>query len=90
MVTKQTYDEGSFIVSGKDNGRAGWHFILVPFHKKKLLEQAPTGSTINVLNFGRYIQYRDEDNDVCTASGWGEEPPEKLKKWLGENYCKNF
>jgi hypothetical protein len=90
VVTKQTYDEGLFIIRVTYDGRAAWHCTLVPFHKKKSLEQLSTGSTINPLDFSRFIQYRNEDNDVCTASGWGDDPPEKLKKWIHENYRKDF
>ncbi len=86
VITKQTYSEALYIIRGKDQGCSAWHYILVPYDKINTLKEQKSELTIDITEFGCIVQYLNRAGDVCTASGWGEEPPEKLKKWIEEQY----
>ena len=86
VVTKQECAESLFLVRGRDSGRPGWHYILVPYDNLARLRSQTRGSTIDVIHFGRILQYRDEGGQIRNASGWGDHPPEELSTWLGNNY----
>lgn len=81
-ITKQLPGDNLFIVRGKDQGRPAWHYILVPYSKVNVVQNLPMHGTIDVKKFGEVIQY----NGNQYTSDWGENPPEKVKKWLEKRY----
>jgi hypothetical protein len=78
VVKKKTMKalEGKvFLVRGKDNGRAAWHYILVPKDKENELKKQRAGTNIDVADFGKIIK-----------SGWGEDPSDEIRKEIEEEY----
>ncbi|CAF1314626.1 unnamed protein product [Didymodactylos carnosus] len=86
VVTKQTSTEGKFKVRGNANGRPAWYYILVPHNKIPTLNQGNPDEKIDIKDYGRQIEYRDENGTICTCSGWGLDPPKHIEQFLDENY----
>jgi hypothetical protein len=64
-----------FLVRGKDNGRAAWHYVLVSKEREIELKKQRAGTNIDVADYGKIIK-----------SGWGEEPSDEIKKQIEEEY----
>lgn len=66
-----------YLCKGLDKGRAAWYYVMVDKPKIPIfLKQYETpGGTINLLDYGEVVY-----------SGWGEEPPEDIKKKVEEEY----
>ncbi len=64
-----------YLVRGTDNGRKAWHYVLVDKLKLPIfLKKIETGS-LDLADYGAVL-----------ASGWGEDPPESVKKSISEQY----
>ena len=65
-----------YLVRGKDQGKAAWHYVkvrdkaILPIFLKKA-----DGGPIDVSEYGEILH-----------SGWGENPPEDVVKDIEENY----
>ena len=89
VITKQSCNESVEVVKGKDDeGRPFWHIILVPFEKQANFKEKEKLPTFRITDFGCHIRYRDKAGILRQTSGYGTEPPEKLMKWINENYGK--
>lgn len=89
MITLQQYDECIEIIRGKDGERRVWHIILVPLKNDAIFKQKKTETWIQIDDFGRNIRYCDRTGTMRQASGYGDNPPESLLKWINDNYGKN-
>ncbi|CAF3396505.1 unnamed protein product [Rotaria socialis] len=85
-LTKQTWLDTPFIIRGKYEGIPVWYYILVSFDKIKHIKSQPIGKTLNSIEFGNIIQYRDDQQRICSMFGWGINPPKSLKTWFEQNY----
>ncbi|CAF4289774.1 unnamed protein product [Rotaria sp. Silwood2] len=86
IITEQTLDESVFLIRGNDRGRPAWHYILVPIYKCADLNANPAGSNIDVTNFGSFIKYRNNRDEIKQMSGWGTDPPNIIQKWIDTHY----
>ena len=73
--TKKALEGKVFLIRGKDNGRAAWHYVLVSPEKTKELRNQKSGTNIDVTDFGKIIR-----------SGWGENPSDEIVKEIEEEY----
>lgn len=55
---------GIFLVTGKNKGKALWHYVKVPPEKLQGLKHAIKTGALDVAHYGQVLY-----------SGWGEEPP---------------
>lgn len=62
-----------FLVRGECDNRPVWHYVQVDKLKLPLYKRAVTTDSIDVADYGKVL-----------ASGWGEEPPESVKKRIEE------
>ncbi|CAF3912931.1 unnamed protein product [Rotaria magnacalcarata] len=85
-LTKQTWLDTPFIIRGKYEGIPVWYYILVSFDKIKHIKSQPIGKTLNSIEFGNIIQYRDDQQRICSMFGWGINPSKSLKTWFEQNY----
>jgi hypothetical protein len=53
-----------YLVRGKDNGRPGWHYVLIDKPKLQRFQQALKTGSFDVSHYGKIID-----------SGWGQSPP---------------
>ncbi|CAF1133487.1 unnamed protein product [Adineta ricciae] len=86
VLTRQKCDESVYVLNGKDGDQPAWHIILISYEKYINLDSRNIGPYIRVEDLGRNIQYRNKAGEICQASGYGLHPPEKLMKWINENY----
>ncbi|CAF1203501.1 unnamed protein product [Rotaria magnacalcarata] len=86
IITKKKLNESFFLIRGKDGTRRAWHFILVPNHKRVYLKAHSEGSTINVTDFGSFIKYRNNRDEIKFMSGYGVEPPKIKQNWIQTYY----
>ncbi len=56
--------ENIYLVRGKSDGRAAWHYVLVEPHKKHAFLRSIESGSLDVADYG----------DVL-CSGWGTDPP---------------
>ena len=62
-----------YLVQGTDRGRKAWYYVQVePMKVPLFLKEAP-GKQVNLEDYGRIVY-----------SGYGEEPPEDIKKKVEE------
>ena len=73
--TKKALEGKVFLIRGKDNGRAAWHYVLVSPEKIKELRHQKSGTNIDVTDFGNIIR-----------SGWGENPSDEIVKEVEDEY----
>ena len=64
-----------FLVRGKDNGRAAWHYVLVDKSKREMFLAKSRSGSIDVALYGQILY-----------SGWGENPPESIVKKIEEEF----
>ncbi|AHX11273.1 hypothetical protein NHE_0315 [Neorickettsia helminthoeca str. Oregon] len=64
-----------YLVRGKDRDRAAWHYVLVDKVKKEMFLAAAKSGSLDVKDYGEVLY-----------SGWGEDPPEHIKKKIDEEY----
>ncbi|ACT69300.1 hypothetical protein ACJZTR_01410 [Neorickettsia risticii] len=64
-----------YLVRGKDKNRPAWHYVLVDKVKKEMFLAAAKSGSIDVKDYGEILY-----------SGWGEDPPEDIKKKIEEEY----
>ena len=57
-----------YLVRGKDRGREAWHYVLIEPKKVNMFKDKVTSGTIDVADYGQVLD-----------SGWGKDPPEKVK-----------
>jgi hypothetical protein len=88
VITEQAINETVHIIRGEDRNRPAWHYILVSVSKTAELKSQGKGGTIDVREFGRMIDYRNNRGETKATSGWGRNPPKILRKWLQEHYRK--
>ena len=88
VIDKQLYGETPFLIRGKDKGRPAWHYILVPFEKAAIFRGQKKGADVDVTEYGRIIKYKDDSGHENACSGWGEDPPKKVTKWIWKHYGK--
>lgn len=62
-------------VRGKDRGRAAWHCVKVPKNIEQMFLAKARSGSIDVADYGEVLH-----------SGWGENPPDDLKKRIEEEY----
>lgn len=58
---------GIFLITGKNQGRALWHYVRVPPEQVSALKQAVKTGALNVGQYGEVLY-----------SGWGEAPPDSI------------
>lgn len=85
-ITESKFSDCVFTIRGKDQGRPGWHCILVPGEKLADIKAHPTGATMNVNDFGSVIEYRNHQGKTLPMSGWGKDPPKMIEIWFDEHY----
>ena len=68
-----------YLVRGKDNGRAAWHYVLVKKHLLGLFLKRIKGGVIKVADFGHILR-----------SGWGKDPPEGTTDKILKQYDFQF
>ena len=68
-----------YLVRGKDNGRAAWHYVLVKKHLLGLFLKRIKGGVIKVADFGHILR-----------SGWGKDPPEGTTDKILKEYDFQF
>ena len=88
VLTRQKCDESVYVLNGKDGDQPAWHIILISYEKCMNLDPRNIGPYIRVEDLGRNIQYRNKAGETIQASGYGLHPPDKLMKWMNENYGK--
>ena len=65
-----------FLVKGKDTtNRQAWYYVLVDKAKKDMFEGIQGTQSLNLNDYGKII-----------FSGYGDEPPEDMKKKMEEEY----
>ncbi|CAF1365576.1 unnamed protein product, partial [Rotaria sordida] len=89
-IIEQKSDEVLFLIRGKDTGRAAWHYIIVSHHNLANLKAKGKGSNIDITDFGRILQYRNNRDQIKPASGWGTNPPRILQNWLDVYYVEDL
>jgi len=85
-ITKQKFTESLYIIRGKDQGLAAWHYILVSIENVSSLRNQLPGETIDITKFGRLVIYKTKLSDNKQASGWGTDPPQMFKTWIEDQY----
>jgi hypothetical protein len=77
LLREALRDEGSliYLVRGKDEGRAAWHFVKVDRAKLASFKQALSTGSLDASEYGEILH-----------SGWGEDPPEEARRELAEKY----
>ena len=73
--TRKSRIDCLFLVRGKDNGRAAWHYVLVDKHKREMFLAKSRSGSIDVALYGQILY-----------SGWGENPPENIVKKIEEEF----
>jgi ankyrin repeat protein len=68
IKTSEELKNRIFIVRGKDQGKAAWHYVDVEPWSIDELKSQPHGSNIDVTNFGKIL-----------TSGWGDNPSKEAK-----------
>jgi ankyrin repeat protein len=68
IKTSEELKNRIFIVRGKDQGKAAWHYVDVEPWSIEVLKSQPHGSNIDVTNFGKIL-----------TSGWGDNPSKEAK-----------
>ncbi|CAF4151847.1 unnamed protein product [Rotaria sordida] len=89
-IIEQKSDEVLFLIRGKDTGRAAWHYIIFSHHNLANLKAKGKGSNIDITDFGRILQYRNNRDQIKPASGWGTNPPRILQNWLDVYYVEDL
>jgi hypothetical protein len=64
-----------YLVRGKDNGRAAWHYVLIDKVKLPLFQKAIRTGALDVSEYGKILY-----------SGWGEDPPPEIIEAVRERY----
>lgn len=64
-----------YLVRGKDKNRPAWHYVLVDKVKKEMFLAAAKSGSLDVKDYGEILY-----------SGWGENPPEDIRKKIDEEY----
>ncbi len=78
---KKCEGERVFLVRGKDHGRKAWHYILVVDDEETIdsfLDMVKSGN-IDVADYGQILK-----------SGWGQDPPDEVKKWIEMKYTSTI
>ena len=82
--TWHTWNENQrvFLVRGNDRGRPAWHYVLlvddeetIKIFKQKTQAEAAGTHTIDINDYGQVLK-----------SGWGKDPPNKIKDWIDQTY----
>ena len=73
MKYKENVGERFYLVRGKDRGKPAWHYVLVKKALLPLFLRRAKGGNVDVADFGRVLK-----------SGWGKDPPEDIRKSIGE------
>ncbi|CEI85513.1 Uncharacterized protein ehr_00909 [Ehrlichia minasensis] len=73
--TKKSRLDCLFLVRGKDNGRAAWHYVLVDKGKREMFLAKSRSGSIDVALYGQILY-----------SGWGENPPEDIVKKIEDEF----
>lgn len=60
-----------YLVQGKNQGKAAWHYIQVIKNKLPLFQYALDSGQINLTGYGEVLY-----------SGWGETPPQYIEEEL--------
>jgi hypothetical protein len=63
-------------VTGKEQGRDCWYYVLVDKPKLELFKAKLKSSYIQLYDYGKIIY-----------SGWGKEPPEEIKRKIEEQFA---
>ena len=73
--------ERIFTVTGKDRGRAAWHYVKVEDNEdtRKAFHDALATGHINLADYGEIVK-----------SGWGKDPPDDVEKEIEEKYFVNY
>jgi hypothetical protein len=64
-----------YVVRGKDEGKAAWHYVLVDRVKLPVFLKKADGGPIDVSQYGKILY-----------SGWGENPPEDIVQKIKDEY----
>ncbi|CAF0930245.1 unnamed protein product [Rotaria sordida] len=86
IVTEQELGELVYVFRGIEKGRPVWRYVLVPANKLNDLEAQHASTNINVLEFGRLIEYLDNGGKIEQMFGWGFDPPKIIQTWIEEHY----
>ncbi|QGR02487.1 hypothetical protein EDL79_02345 [Ehrlichia ruminantium] len=73
--TKKSRLDCLFLVRGKDNGRAAWHYVLVDKPKREMFLAKSRSGSIDVALYGQILY-----------SGWGENPPQDIVKKIEDEF----
>ena len=73
MKYKENASERMYLVRGKDRGKPAWHYVQVEKGLEPLFLRRTTGGNLDVADFG-----------LVLTSGWGEDPPEAVRKNIKE------
>ena len=64
------------IVRGTDRGKPAWHYVLLDEGKENAFKEQVCSGRVNVAAYGKIIR-----------SGWGEDPPNDVKKASDSFVC---
>ena len=73
MKYNENASERIYLVRGNDTGKPAWHYVLVKKALLPLFLRRAKGGNVDVADFGRVLK-----------SGWGKDPPEDIRKSIGE------
>jgi hypothetical protein len=86
-ITKQRLDKVLFLFCGERQGILLWHYILLPIRKRTQLLAQPTGTPIDLAEYGRLVEYYDKQGKIRTASGQRTlNPPKMIETWIWKQY----
>ena len=73
MKYNENANERIYLVRGKNRGKPRWHYVQVEKALLPLFLRRTNGGSLHVADFG-----------LTLTSGWGEDPPENVRKNINE------
>ena len=74
-LVEKSSNELVYLVRGKDNGKAAWHYVYVDKNKLPIFLKKVESGSIDVAEYGKVLY-----------SGWGEDPSQDIVDKIKEEY----
>ncbi|UJR34338.1 hypothetical protein I4U23_021741 [Adineta vaga] len=87
-ITKQNSNENIYLIEGKNENIPLWHYILVSYENIPQIKAKGKNDMIDCTLFSRPIEYFNQENQICSLSGWGKSPSRDFQNWI-EKYYKS-